>query len=349
MQEIFQDITTQIRELLWPKQYFAWQTLLLLSVFSILMAVALETIEGFEQGDTRTIPVRLLINMSWIFFTSAIWWALAEEDPIKINKFSLSPWITGAVLCLFLFRPWTEFRFRWALSLWPVISTGVMALPKFVNWELKFKPPRSDVQRTLVFTLLVNLMISSWIVFSFRVQDWMSNYPSLLMGDMADSAFLQDFEPERDRPSQGALLLNRTADAIKDDLSGQPWYQTERWLFTLQSQLDDISQRMIPSLDAPEEVIFWQMEVPQNPRSIGDGYFLDLRAVWTGPVSSKGVFFVEKTCKIMPQERVRPTVQTETPDTETDTEKKKPLPTTQVTTVTCSEELPREQWIKKSS
>ncbi|MEM8505536.1 MAG: DUF5357 family protein [Cyanobacteria bacterium P01_D01_bin.1] len=332
MQDFFRGFRDEVRTRFWPDRYFAWQTLLLLSLFSLFIAAVVES-----TGDNNPWAVTLLTNFSWIFLVSAVWWGF-KEHPVKIYGFSISPWITGAVLCMFLFKPWTDTRFRWALTCWPTISTGVMALPYFVDWELKVKTPKKQDQKTLVMTLLVNLLLSSWIQFFFRVQDWVSNYPSLLVSSVGDSAFVYSFSQERDRQSQGVPLLETMIVDIEQELSGQPWYQTERWLYTRQPRLDAIAQQAKESLEAPTEGIYWQVDSPTELRPIEDGYFLDLTANWTGPTSRQGTFYVQKTCKILPVDVPRP-VPTEPVPTETDD----PQPTSRSTIVDCGEEPPVQQ------
>ncbi|NJM99909.1 MAG: DUF5357 domain-containing protein [Phormidesmis sp. RL_2_1] len=292
MPEMFQELSTQIRDLLWPKDFFAWQTLLLLSVFSLVIAASIDALP-----DSSPLTIEVLSTLSWIFFTSAIWWALTK-NPVKVGNFSISPWITGAVLCLFLFRPWIDTRFRWALSSWPLISTAVMALPDFVKWDLQVKLPKKETQQLLIMTLLINLLLSSWILFYFRVQDWVSHYPSLLVSSLDASEFVYDLaRTERTQQSQGVPLLEGTAEAIEGELTDLPWYQTERWLYTRQSRLEEITQRMLTNLSAPDEQVFWRMAVPE-PQRLGEGYRLVLRATWLGPVSQDAGFFLEKSCKI---------------------------------------------------
>ncbi|MGI8936359.1 MAG: DUF5357 family protein [Phormidesmis sp.] len=329
MQDMLRDIGEQMRTLFWPDRYFAWQTLLLLSLFSLLTATALETLSAEEEP----FQVELLSTLSWIFLVSAIWWALSE-NPVRVGGFSISPWITGAVLCLFLFEPWsTADRLRWSISSWPLISTTIKALPYFVNWELEAKLPKSHDRSALIMTLLINLLLTSWILFYFRVQDWVSNYPSLLVNDLDRSAFVTDFNADRNQQPQGVPLLESTADAIAEELNGQPWYQTERWLYTRQERLEAISQRTVNSFSAPAEKTFWRIEVPPIKRS-GDGYLLKLQAQWLGPVSRDRRFFLEKDCKIVPQDRLRPVP----------TEADQPPPTSQITAVDCGEEPPVVQW-----
>ena len=346
MQETFREILEKVKGVLWPTKYLTWETFLRLSLFSWLVATILAYLNGEEAFS-----VEVLSTLSWIFLTSAIWWAIDNnKDKFKAYGFYFGPWITGAVLCVFLFRPWEDNRVRWALSCWPLISTAIKALPYFINWELKVSTPRKDQQQGLTMTLLANLLLTSWILFFFRVQDWVNNYPSLLVSNLESSAFVYDFVTDRQETlqAQGVPLLESTANAIIGELDGQPWYQTERWLYTRRNRLEAIAQRTINDLSSPDEQIFWQMAVPQ-PRRLGDGYLLTLRADWLGPVSGDQSFYVEKICKIMPEDRVRATPNSAAGDAETPIEQKVEPQTTQITVVDCGEDLPTVQWTGSST
>ncbi|MEL7352379.1 MAG: DUF5357 family protein [Cyanobacteria bacterium P01_A01_bin.116] len=332
MRKFLTDLWIQCKELLWPNDYFAWQTLLWLSIFSLIIGAA---VDYLEPGDGVSPVVHVLGTLSWVFFTASIWWALSKH-PVKVYGFSISPWITGALLCVFVFRPFTPTRFRWALSSWPVLSTGIMALPYFVGWDLERKKPKEPEQQKLVMTTLVTLLLSSWIMFHFRVQDWVTNYPSLLVNGLNRSGFVYDFiADDRSSQTQGALLLTSTSNAIADELNGLPWYQTERWLFNRQERMGAISQRMLRSLYSPDEEIFWNLIVPP-PKPSGEGYSLELKANWLGPVAKDDGFFLETSCKIMPEERVR----------SVPVQENEPPQTSQLTVVTCEEQAPEVQWIK---
>ena len=303
MAEFFNDLQKQARSLLWPEQYFAWQTLLLLSLFSLAVAAGLQT------PPEGAFSVSLLTTLSWIFFTCAVWWALSENE-IKIAglDYSVSAWVTGAVLCTFLFIAREEPHWRWAFCTWPLISTTIKALPRFITWELVPHWPKKKDRPMLVMTLLINLILTSWIVFYYRVQDWMENYPSLLANDFGNSAFVTDFrgnDSEQRRETQGDRLLESTADAIYDELNDQPWYQTERWLYTRQDRLEAISQDMVNTFSAPKERVFWRMQVPDLKRLPDEGYLLTLRANWMGPSADAQPLKLERTCRIVPVDKVR--------------------------------------------
>ncbi len=330
MEDFFQDLNKQARQLLIPETYFSWQTLLLLSLFSLFVAAALESIAG-----ENFIGIKVLTSLSWIFFISAVWWSLSQAKNLQINGFRIDPWITGFVICLFVFHPWRDdTRLRWAITSWPMISTGVMALPHFVSWELEFSLPDEKFQKKLVTTVLVNLLLSSWIAFYFRIQDWIRDYPSLTVQGFENSEFVHDFASDRQQPSQGVVLLEAMTNQISQDLTNQPWYQTERWLYTRESRLEAIFEQALDTLDSPRERIFWQLDVPE-PRRFGEGYWLDLRANWVGPASREGRFSLEKSCKILPVERPRAGA------TQTDT----PQPVDTLTSIDCGEDPPTEQFI----
>lgn len=330
MANFFEDLRDQTKSLFWPEQYFAWQTLLLLSLFSLLVAAVLDA----QEGD---FSLWMLTQLSWIFFTCAIWWALSD-NPIKpIGDYSISSWVTGAVLCTFLFKPWEEPRFRLALCSWPLISTAVKGLPHFISWDLKSHWPKKKDQPMLVMTLLVNLVLTGWLIFYFRVQTWVEMYPSLLTNNFENSAFVTDLRPgdrTQRRDPQGVRLLNSSADAIYEELNDLPWYQTERWLYTRQDRLESISAEMLKTFSSPEEEVFWRMQVPDLKRLPDEGYLLTLRANWVGPVAGSKQLRLEKTCKILPVDKVRPV------PVEEDAEP----PTSKSTEVRCEEGSPEVQW-----
>ncbi len=334
MPEFFDDLQKQARALLWPDQYFAWQTLLLLSLFSLLIAALL------EAPEDGSFAISTLTTLSWIFFTCAVWWALSKnETEIKLPgaDYSISAWVTGAVFCTFLFLSREEPHWRWAICTWPLISTTIKALPHFITWELEPHWPKKKDQPMLVMTLLINLILTSWIVFSFRVQDWVENYPSLLANDFDNSSFVTDFRvdsPDRQIETQGGRLLDNTADAIYKELNDQPWYQTERWLYTRQDRLEAISQDMVGAFSAPEEQVFWRMQVPDLKRLPDEGYLLTLRANWVGPVAGAQQMQLEKTCKILPIDKVR--------SVEVKPNEEPPVST--FTEVRCDEKSPEVQW-----
>jgi hypothetical protein len=291
MIDTVKDAVTQVRELILPKQYFAWQTILMLSLFSWGMAYV-------AQGTQATgLTVQLLSTGSWLFLTIAIWWALVD-NPIKILNVSISSWITGAVICVFVFSPWTDSRVQWAIASWPLISVGVASLPNFVNWNLDWRLPKPQVRQELILMLLINLLLSCWVLFYFRIQNWFESYPSLLVEDLNQGHFVYQFRGGRTRLSQGVPLLENAAATLSQELNGVPWPRVERWLLNIDEGIRTIAGSV--DMIAPAERIFWSLDAP-NPTEAANGYQLKLRANWLGPTAEQNGYYLEKICAITPQ------------------------------------------------
>ncbi|NEQ53222.1 MAG: DUF5357 domain-containing protein [Leptolyngbya sp. SIO3F4] len=291
MIEILKDAIDKIRGLITPPKYLSWQTCLLLSLFSWLMAALA------ESSEATPFTVTLLSTFSWLFLTIAIWWGLTK-NPVKIGYLSLSPWITAAVICVFSFRPWTPERLQLAMGLWPVVATILVAIPHFFNWTLDWKLPKPPVRQELIVLLLVNLLLSSWIMFYFRIQHWFDNYPSLVAENLDNSAFVYQFGTGNQGGSQANILLTSAAESLVKQLDNTPWPRAERWLLNLDNSINSVAQGII--LNTISERVFWSLDAPR-PESISNGYQIKLRANWLGPTAKQNGYYVEKVCTILPR------------------------------------------------
>lgn len=291
MLDIIKDAFGQLRNLVVPSHYFSWQTILLLSIFSWAMAALAELTQA------AALTVNFIGTCSWIFLTVAIWWAL-YENPIVIGGVSISPWITAAVLCLFVFRPWTDARLALALSAWPLVATLLVAIPYFLSWELDLRLPGPGIRQDLAVVLLLNLLLSCWIMFHFRVQSWFDRYPSLLSENLDRSAFIYELPRDTDRVSQGEALLENAASNLGEELNNTPWPRVERALLNVDALIDNIAEGI--TLGTPSEVVFWSLDAP-SPRSKGPGYQLQLRANWLGPTAEQNGYYFAKECSILPK------------------------------------------------
>ncbi|MEA5465878.1 DUF5357 family protein [Leptothoe sp. PORK10 BA2] len=291
MIDILKDAIDKIRALITPPRYLSWQTCLLLSLFSWIMAAIA------ESSLATPFTVMLLSTLSWMFLTIAIWWALTD-NPIEIGDVSLSPWITAAVMCIFLFQPWTPERLQLAMGFWPVVATILAAIPKFFNWNLNWKPPLPNVRQELIVLLLLNLLLSSWIMFYFRIQHWFNDYPSLMAENLDNSAFVYRFGEDSQGTSQANILLTSAANSLVKQLNDAPWPRVERWLLNLDNSISSLASGVI--LNTLSEQVFWSLDAPR-PESVANGYQIKLRANWLGPTAKKNGYYVEKVCTIMPR------------------------------------------------
>ncbi|XGB43820.1 MAG: DUF5357 domain-containing protein [Nodosilinea sp. LVE1205-7] len=283
---------TALKSFLLPDRYFSWQTILYLSIFSWLMSLLgrLLGASGFTVG--------LLASGSWIFLAIGLGWAV-EHSHIKPFGLTIAPWVSGGILCLFLFGSWQGSWLQTALVCWPLISFCVAAVPEVLTWDLQVKGPPPLVRQRLVLLFLLSLLFSSWIQFHFRIQSWLKDYPSLAADRFNTSNFVYRLPGQSVPPSAGIAHLIKAGTFISDQTDGQPWSAVERWLLnseghqqTLQAQLHSQPQPL------PEDQL-WQIQLSQ-PVSQGDGYELKILAIWTGPTANPTSYYLERSCALMP-------------------------------------------------
>ena len=338
MIDVFKDAINKIRGLLTPPSYLSWQTLLLLSLFSWGMATLAEV------SEAAPITVGMLSTGSWLFLTIAIWWGLTD-NPIRLGYISVSPWITAAVICVFVFRPWTTERLQLAMAMWPVVATILVAIPNFCDWKLDWSLPKPAIRQDLIVLLLINLLLSSWIMFYFRIQHWFNEYPSLIAENLDESAFVYRFGADAGSNSQAELLLTSAAENLAEQLDDTPWPRVERWLLNLDNSINSIAEGII--LNAVTESVFWSLDAPR-PSSVSNGYQLRLRANWLGPTAKQNGYYVEKVCTIMP----RPLQQRSREEEEEGEEGEETTPTSLIAQVSCADQttqVEREMVIEESA
>lgn len=283
----------QLFRLITPPQYFSWQTLILLSVFAWLMSL-LSQLDGIETIWIEAI----LINLAWIFLIAGVNWALIE-NPFKLGKISLGPWITGALVCIYLFSQGAEIYFHWAIVAWPLTSAIIAAIPRFLSGDWRFVIPAPQVRQDVVLLILTNLILSCWLQFYFQMQGWLSDYPSLLADDLDRSAFVYSLSDQPLANTRGVVLLEQAEAQMQEAIGDRPWAYAERWLYRLEEDLPALRQAALLKLTEFQENPLWQLQ--SDITTTNNGYTLKLQAIWTGPSSYPEGYYLEKVCQIMPQ------------------------------------------------
>lgn len=311
MQEVFKFIKSffdQLRKLLIPPSAFSWQMLIWLSIFSWFMSLLAE----------HNWVKELLASGGWIFLILGVGWLTAEERKnLRIGEVPLGPWITGALVSIFLFgNVFDRFPSLVFIS-WPPISAFIAALPDFLRAGFR-KVPEPPVRQKLVILFLVNFVISCWFQFYFSIQNWLREYPSVLSDDFSQSAFVVVLETEPVGTSRGPSLLDLAESYLKTELEGQPWAQAERSLFELRRNPSALRDPVIKQLPNLEENQLWDLKTQILP--VKPDYTLQLLAVWHGPSSNPLKYYFTKTCQIVPAQtqvetRPAPTLGTTTPPT----------------------------------
>jgi hypothetical protein len=280
-------------DLLKPPRYFAWQTVIYMSLFSWLMSL----VAGLVFATPFT--VGLLATISWICLAIGIGWAL-EANNIRPFGVPIAPWVSGAILGMFLFSSWGGLWFQPALVAWPLISFAVVAVPKLVSWDLSLKMPPPLVRQQLVLLLFLSLLFSSWFQFYFRIQSWVRDYPSLVADSVENSNFVYRIPGQTIALPAGVNHLTIAETMLREEVHGKPWPAVERWLLNLDGQRQALQREVQSQMGRQPslEDSLWRLDF--QPLTSGNGYTLKLWAIWVGPAADQSGYYLEKTCQLMP-------------------------------------------------
>ncbi|MGB3201099.1 MAG: DUF5357 family protein, partial [Nodosilinea sp.] len=274
----------ELGNLLLPPRYFSWQTVIYLSLFSWLMSMLARLLEA------NPFTVGLLATFSWICLAIGVGWAL-EAGRVRFFGIPVAPWVSGAIVCIFLFGAWGERWLQLALVAWPLVSFAVIAVPQLISWDFSFKnaPPLVRQQIALLFCL--SLLFSCWFQFYFRIQSWVSDYPSLVADSVENSTFVYRLPGQTVALPAGVTHLTLAEELLREQVHNKPWPSVERWLLNLEGQRQVIRQRVRSQMGRTTslEDSLWQFDF--QPLSNGDGYTLKLWAIWSGPAASPSGYY----------------------------------------------------------
>jgi hypothetical protein len=281
----------QVFEFLKPPKPDSWQTLLWISAMSW----------GFSLISESPFIQSFIASLGWIFLIAGLHWAMYEKkinEQLKFNGFFVGPWITGALICVFLWSLLND-SLRIPISVpfiaWPPISAAIAAAPKFIKAG-KDGPeaalPNAAGRQEVIILLLSNLVISCWFQLYFLTQNWLTQYPTFLAEDFSRSAFVVRPSAAR-QPQRGVMLLDNAESILRTQLAGASWPQVERWLLDLNQRLPAIRNAAIERMPPTEEDNMWALEARVVP---GGNYRMELRSIWLGPTGDGIPFYLTKTC-----------------------------------------------------
>ncbi len=277
------DFWKWLKKLLTPPKAFSWQTLILLSIVSWLVSlIATDQVRSF------------VAFWGWIFLILGVWWG-TEYHHLYIGFVSLSPWITGALTCIFIFGGWTNVKSGVGLVFWPIFSAIIAAVPEFVEKGIKWRIPPKASRQKLVILFGYHLLISCWIHFYFVLQNWLNQYPTLLADkdNFSKSAFVINLKTQQQLTPRGAEILNMMP-AYLPKLDNHPCSDVQRQ--KQEKDLIAIWQQARKELSKAEEDNYWHFESKVSCN--GSNYKLNLQAKWQGPSSDSQSYVITKLCEI---------------------------------------------------
>ncbi len=269
-----------------PPRAFSWQTLILISIFTWCVSVVVET----------ELVRDVLARLGWIFLMLGVGWGMSGA---RINVLGLviypGPWITGALACVALFAGWNVDLTQVALVSWPLISFMVAAIPRFFP-KLVFSVPDPATRQQLLIQFLLSCMFSAWFQFHFVIQNWFREYPSLLADNLNRGSFVVRLDQQGSDLPRGVVLLNLAEPLLQKELQALPWAEVERWLLERETRVAALQQQVLQQTPRVQEDALWKF-LGDVPAGLPE-YTLKLRAVWLGPSSNLGGYFLEKSCLI---------------------------------------------------
>lgn len=293
MINFLKSLWARIADFAFPEDYYAWQTLIYLGLFSFVMSWLARLAVG--EGWTEMI----IATGGWLFFALGIGWLL-ESSKVKLFGIPVAPWVMGAIACLYVFNLVPGENWAIGLMSWPLVSVAIAAIPQFFNWELQPQVPPPPMRQQLILLTLLALLISNWLQFYFRLQNWFEDYPSLLADDFSRSGFVFRLAEVPEEQARGIVLLTAAEAEITNALNNTPWPYVERWLLGLDEHLEIIESKTINALNSPKEQPLWQLQAQRDALENGS-YVLNLLAIWSGPASTANGYYLTKTCVIHPR------------------------------------------------
>lgn len=299
-----------IRKLLLPPKAYSWQTFIYLSAYSW-------TLSFLAVGYVKSV----IAFLGWLFLIAGTAW-YTTDDPLRVpgTFMPVGAVITGFLVSVFAFGNSEDVITPRTIILWPTISAIITALPDFIEGtdiKTTAKIPKPEIREKIIVLVASCMLLSCWIQFYFVMENWLTQYPSVLTDNFERSTFVVrlaepkielTLEPETETqtkpevqkvPENGVAILDQLQIRVEQDLNKTPWSQVERWLLDATKEVTNLGNQVInQQLGQYEERKLWRVE----PRvaNIKSGYVLDLLSIWDGPSSNPKGYYLQKSCRIEP-------------------------------------------------
>ena len=289
MNNFFRERLKQIEAVIIPTKPLQWQTFLLVALLLWLGSISLSL-----GNDSNNKMSEILGSLSWLFLTISVSFLSAKK--LAIGNFTLSPWITGAMLCFFLYQNVNNDVQSFIVIMWPLLSLCIAELTVFFKngGKLESSPPLTS--KSFTFMFLINLLLTCWLSLHFVIQEWSKQYPSLLEEDVSNSAFITKIKPTAIVESRGATILNLIEQKLRAETGDR---QLETSVEKMKLKLITLKHQALEQLPPAKENKFWFLQTPIIASN--SGYQIELQLIWQGPTPGKDAYYLSKSCQIQRQ------------------------------------------------
>ncbi len=309
MKNFLRERLKQIEAVIIPTKPLQWQTFLLVALLLLLGSIL---VNFGENGDNKLSEI--LGSLSWLFLTIGVGFLTAKK--LAIGNFTLSPWITGAMIGFFLYQNVNNEIKSFIVIMWPLLSLCIAELTVFFKNGGKLEPSPPLTSKSFTFMFLINLLLTCWLSLHFVIQEWSKQYPSLLEEDVSKSAFITKIKPNSLGESRGATILNLIEQKLRAETGDR---QLETSVEKMKLKLITLKHQTLEQLPPAKENKYWFLQTPIIASN--SGYQIELQLIWQGPTLGKESYYLSKSCQIKRQ--VSPPESGETPN-EADTSQELP-------------------------
>lgn len=274
-----------------PKHWYSWQTAIWLSAISGILS----TLARLVSMRSFSLVATLIATLGWFFLITGISWAVTEQG----NRFA--PWITGAVLCFFVFGGYTTVNWGQVVVIWPLVSAIVFMLPYFWDESLQQKLPSLNDRITIMLVVGSQLILSFWIQFFIVLSTFLQEYPSFYSDNLSNSLFIVRTPAGQTQEPRGVFLLNLLDIELVDYYQNRPWKTVEAELLTNPTvPVNDLFNAVKGRTPTLKEDQYWSLLdpsfLPKDP-----GYELTLQYEWRGAKAQLDQdYYVQKVCLLTP-------------------------------------------------
>ena len=291
--KVFEGIYDRLRRIVVPPKAYSWQTLLYLSLFSLLMS-------SLSTGYIKD----LIALCGWLFLIAGTAW-YTTDSPLYVpgTNMPIGSLITGFLVSVFAFGQEKEMLTPRTIVFWPTISAIITAIPEFfegTGTEAKTQIPKIEARQKIIVLLASCMVLSCWLQFCFVVDKWLNQYPSVQIDNVERSALVVKTGPAvKVLPKNGVVILKELEPLIDEQIAKRRWSEVEQWLLDARTGVDKLGKQVIETnLAAYDERFLWHVE----PRisNVKSGYKLDLLSIWRGPSANPNGYYLKKSCRIDP-------------------------------------------------
>ncbi len=277
-----------------PPKFWHWQTFLLLTIVLWLLSMIISEVDGNKQE-----AINFISSLSWLSLTVAVGWR-TNQKPFVFGEVSLSPWITGGLICFLLYENLASNIQYVAVVSWPIISVCIAAIMLVLNYPDSATEAKVDrlSKPSFVILILLNFLLSCWFGLYFMIQGMLEQYPTMGEDNLSRSTFVYRLITPSINDYRGAKIMNLMQERLNNDLGSQNLGLS---VPQMKLRLENIKDEVTKEISVVKEDDLWKLQTPMVAQQ--SGYQLELQLFWEGPTAKDESYYLSKSCKI--EEKVR--------------------------------------------